>query len=664
MRKIVLFTTWLTLIAAATGGVASYLNHQAENRKELVDFRKATALLNDQKGQEALVLITPYANTLSSTLPEGADWLPLFVKAHTETGNVSELLALYKRYPRGFDEDEDAVLALATALVTQKKTEDFSRLRDRWANKVSNEPAWFALEVDTLLIEGKRDEAYTLLHSRTFEGSEDSGRLIRLALLEAKDNLREAWNILSEAQEKDPENTDVTTYRAQILEALKKPSLARLEYLSALQKDPNNPALLFQLGEFYRRNGHYELAVNTWTQGLSLPHSEELWIATLFWSRMTSIPKKHIEAPLPKESELASFVSYLYNIPHTQFWDQIAFESLPNTGSILKTRQETFWLRLADALLNDNESLAADILDFNNFHANSWSPVLQGALEQILSYRRHGILHVDVVAPAQPTRTQNAQEDEEEPETGPHSFFSTLQSLAQKSPAGLPADDLPDDIQTLLGSKLAYPAAFLADGWLEAALTFPLPKIVPQEFPEWVAFAYTQALRYNRGDGEALKFAARQDSTPALALLKGELMIATGHANEGVETLKPLARRRDSIGLRAAWLVSLVDLDRKDYASARTMVLRHPQLSQHVVGKETLARIALQQGDIVTADSLYGAIESESIEAKFYLARRAFSEKKWNKALKLTEQLVIEYPDNAQLQKDLQQLRQITQTEY
>ncbi len=300
MRKIVLFTAWLTLIAANHGTVASYLKYQADNRKELVDFRQATALLDEEKGQEALVLITPYASTLSTTLPEGLDWLPLFIKANTETGNTAELLALYKRYPRGFDDDETAVLALATALVTQKKTDDFHRLRDRWAQKISNEPAWFALEVDALLIEGKRDEAYTLLHSRTFEGAQDSGRLIRLALLEARDNLREAWNILSEAQEKDPENADVTTYRAQILEALKKPSLARLEYFSALQKDPNNPALLFQLGEFYRRNGNYELAVNTWSQGLSLPHSEELWIATLFWSRMTSLPKKHIEASLPK----------------------------------------------------------------------------------------------------------------------------------------------------------------------------------------------------------------------------------------------------------------------------------------------------------------------------------------------------------------------------
>ncbi len=154
----------------------------------------------------------------------------------------------------------------------------------------------------------------------------------------------------------------------------------------------------------------------------------------------------------------------------------------------------------------------------------------------------------------------------------------------------------------------------------------------------------------------------RQHPTPALALLNGELMIANGRADEGVATLKPLARRSDSIGLRAAWLVSLVDLDRKDYAAARTNVLKHPQLSQHVVGKETLARIALQQGDILTADSLYGAIEGQSIEPNSTLLGAHSRKRTGKKALRLTEQLVIEYPDNLQLHKDLVQLRQLTQS--
>ena len=50
-----------------------------------------------------------------------------------------------------------------------------------------------------------------------------------------------------------------------------------------MQKDPSNVSLIDQLGEFYRRHGHYVLAMETWCCGLALPRSDALWTKILFW---------------------------------------------------------------------------------------------------------------------------------------------------------------------------------------------------------------------------------------------------------------------------------------------------------------------------------------------------------------------------------------------
>ncbi len=660
MHKLILITAWLTVICAAIGGTVCYLAYEAQNRQENVDYREVVALLSAKKTDEALDILKPYSKDLSVTPPQGLDWLPLFIEAYQQADNATELVALYLSYPRGFDSNEEATLKVAAALLSQKKVDDFYRLASSWQNRLTKEADWFVLDADALLVEGRINEALKLLQSRVFDGTEDSGRLIRLALIHAKDNLAESWNILGEALEKDPTNADVTTYRAQILEAIQKPTLARIEYLSAIQKDPRNPSLIYQLGEFYRRNGHYELALNAWSQGLDLPHSEELWLATLFWSKMTSPMKSQPAATPPKNSALSPLITYLHQLPADHFWNDVAFDALPEAATYLKTRQETFWLRLANALAQSDEAHAAELLDFNTFHNTSWSPQLQLALQQILAYRRYGILHIDEVSPPNQDNSL-AEEDSATRSWPPHQLFRTLQTLAQKTPAGLPAQDVPLDIQALLNSRLAFPAAFLASGWLEAALTFPVPRVVPEDFPGWVSFAYTQAIRYGRSPLEALNFATRQTPNQPLTLLTGELMISTGSPDAGIEQLKPLTGNYNEIGVRAAWLISQVNLDRKDFQAAQDTVMQHPMLSRHVVGKETLARIALQQGDIAQADTLYGKIEKESLEARFYLARRALSEKKWDLARRLTEQLVIEYPDNQQLHRDLQRLRVLTE---
>ena len=81
-------------------------------------------------------------------------------------------------------------------------------------------------------------------------------RLVRLALATSGSNLTTSWNYLADAAQLDPRNTEVRSFRAQILEQIGKDELARVEYVAAHVAEPQNPLLRDQLAEFYRRQGN------------------------------------------------------------------------------------------------------------------------------------------------------------------------------------------------------------------------------------------------------------------------------------------------------------------------------------------------------------------------------------------------------------------------
>ncbi len=660
MRKLVLSVICLVAVLATAGAAVCFIAYQSLTSQERADFEQVNSLLAEGNPTAAAEIIQEYGENLSITKPQGIDWLIPTVEALRLEANVPGLILMYQRFPRGFEDNEEATLLVAAGLLAQRKIDDYRLVRDQWREKTQKPPSWFVLDVDALLVDGKRQEALDLLNSTSFEGSDDTGRLVRLALIHAKDNLETAWNILAEALAKDPTNTDVTSYRAQILEAIKKPALARLEYLSAIQKDPDNAYLVHQLAEFYRRHGHYALALEAWTHALDFPDSDVVWLKTSFWERMAvPLQKEPASTPQP-DGDLTPLVNFVRKIPEGQFWDEYSFEHVKEYPKFLRTQQETFWLRLAESFREGKEEQAAELLDFNVFNSSSWAPELEKALKQIVAYRRYGVLHIDELSPKDAV-AKGAAPSETPTAASKHQFFQRLEDIALESPVGMPILDVPPDLQALLHSDYAYAAAFLANGWLEAALTFPVPSVVPDNYPDWLAFAYTQALRFTRGPLPALNFATKQKPNPALSLIIGELMVATGSPEAGIQTLKPLSLKDTDVGMRAAWLISLLHVERKEFNEARATIQAHPSLGQNIVGKETLARIALQQGDITRADSLYEAIGSESLEAKFYLARRAFSEKNYDRALKLTQQLIIDFPDNPQLRADLEKLKALTE---
>ena len=258
-------------------------------------------------------------------------------------------------------------------------------------------------------------------------------------------------------------------------------------------------------------------------------------------------------------------------------------------------------------------------------------------------YRNSGTLNITSLSHDFISTPIKATDKEQNKDQTP--FFTQLDELGKE---GKPdqRQNIPADLHELLMSKDAFAAAFLSAGWLEAALQLNTLKVIPPSFPNWFSYELAQAIRANRSNEEALDFVKMQKPTPELSLLTAELNIAKGNQAAAMETLKKLYKENTDVGFRSAWLLSLIYIEKKQYAEAKNAINAQPRLDKDILGQETLARIALLEGNVDLANKLYKSIEGKSSEAKSYLARKAFAEKDWKKAKELTQELLIQYPEN------------------
>lgn len=596
-------------------------------------------LLKQRKPKEALTIIDKYQQQLL----QGDDrWIDLFIQASTATQNSERILWLYEQFPKVAEKSEDIALTVADALIKNAKTSAYGDLREKWRGSEGKLDVWFVLDADQLLLEKNRSAAIAYLNSRSFEGYRDTPRLIRLALLSAQDNPRMSWEYLIEAGQKDPNNADIHSYRARLLEAIGKTSLALTEYLAATKLGEDNIVTRDQLAEFYRRHGDYKLALEVWEQTLKDPQSDFIWLKVWFWSRMAAGSYRFDHSALP-EGELKPLIEYLFSLQPNQFWDQKKFDALPNSSSFLQSEQVTFWLRLAQNLKDGESDKAMELLQYNHFSSVSWSPELEMMLKRVLSYKKTGSF----------ISLQREFSDRAASSRPP--FEESLSLLASKELNG-ESIEVPQSLQLLLKSDEAFSAAFLAAGWLRAALELNKMDILPDAMPEWLAYGLAQALRYTKGAKEALEFSIQQKQTPAIELFIGELLISTDDPDAGLKKLLPLCTEQDDIGLRASWLVTLLYLERGQFDQAREMIASNTRLSQDLLGKEAFARAALLEGKTEEADKLYSALENQSWEAKSYLARRAYAEGNWQRARELTETLLKEFPNNNLLRENYKKI--------
>ncbi len=612
---------------------------------ESQDFEKAARLLEQSHPEQALEIIQQYKSQIETLSPQGLKWLDLFIAASFESRDIQQLIYLFEFFPEIYKENENASLLVADAYISGNRSKDYTKIRSLWTDRETKTAAWFVLDVDQLLLEGRRQEAVTMLKSRTFNDKADVGRLVRLALLFANEDPKQSWTYLGEAYSKDPQNPDVRSYRARLLESVGKNSLAHKEYQSASRLDQKNLFLKEQLADFYLRQKQYLLALDLWKENLTAPSLDSFWVKAQFWNRTVKpINFKWNDTPIP-QGRLDPLIQFLIQLKPDEFWNQSAFEHVTNGKYFLRNQQETFWLRLIDFLKKNSESDAYKLLKYNPFTSTSWYPELEIALKRTMNYRQNGSLKLDTAD--MPPETLSSVL----PKEAVHPFFIQLEELAASGDL-----EVPKDVQELLKSKEAFSAIFLAAGWTEAGLALHSTPVIPNEFPDWVASTLTQALQQNRSVVEAMEFASIQKPTPELSLQIAELLIAGGNADAALEKLNKLATQESAIGYRSAWLASLLLIDKKDYEHAKTVINLQPRLVHDVLGQETLARIAYLEGNTELADKLYGALEKTSPEARSYLARKAFNEKKWKRARELTELLIVDYPENPMLKENLKKI--------
>lgn len=662
MRRVIIL--FVILILIVLGSIAYVYWPSIEHRlkkmsinkeQQAKDLEKAKELLNQSKPEAALAIIHQYSEAIDNKTETGKEWLDLLIRASEATLNLQQLLILYDYYPKAFESHEKASLLVADAYLVQGRGKDYQALRDVWKGREAKPETWFVLDADKLLLDAKRKEAIDLLNSKSFPGKSDTPRLIRLALLNVFENPKQAWDYLNLAYNKDPENPEILSYRAKLLETVGKNNLALIEYLAAIQTDPKNLYLRDQLAEFYLRNKQYPFALQVWSESLKPPSLDFIWLKAIFWNKVAKpLQFDWKSVPVPN-GRLKPLIEYLLKLKPGQFWDTSSFEKLEHYQEFLKTEQATFWLRLLEALKQNKEKEASDLLEYNPFRGVSWNVNLEEALKKILLYRMTAKFTSETEHPF-------AIEEMNPPPSAALSpnkplLFSQLDYLA-RSQTGNKKEGIaiPADLKELLKGPDAYAAAFLATGWNEAALQLNSLSIIPKTYPEWFSYELTQAFSQNRGIPAAIEFATMQNQTKPMSLLIGELLLANGNAEAALDHLTSLAKDDNDIGIRAAWLVSLIDIDRGQYNEAKEAIQAHPKLVESVLGKETLARIALLEGNNDKAYKLYREIEKVSAEAKSYLARKAFLEKDWKTAHELTEELLREYPTNTLLQENLKKI--------
>lgn len=618
-------------------------NHSTANYSqphlEQDDLLRTREYLNLGKPEEAIAIIQEHADDIDYKTEAGREWLDLLVRASEATVNIPQLIALNDYYPKAFDSHEKAALLIASNYLATNRGKEYQALRGHWIGREAKPEAWFVLDADKLLADGKRKEAMELLNSRSFPGKSDSTRLIRLALLYAYEEPKTSWDYLTQAYAKDPENPDIRSYRAKLLETVGKMPLALAEYKAAIQADSQNPYLKDQLAEFFVRTEQYPEALKIWTEQLKTVPQETSWVKALFWSRVAQPIAFDWKAEKIPQGKLEPLIRYILALQPGTFWNNSAFERLPEGQNYLSSQQATFWLRLLDDLKQGKEKEAYNLLQYNPFSSVSWNPRLEQELKRILQYRQKDQFGNEAIKAA----------DSE------HPYFTQIDAIVQNTPQnGLP--EVPHDLHDLLKGPEAFAMAFIAAGWDEAGLGLHEMQAIPPTYPEWVSVEITKALRENRSDAAALKFATAQPASPNLSLLIGEIYLAKGNQETALRHLSHLKGEDSDAGYRASWLISLVEIERGQYDDAKAAIQEQPRLAQDVLGKETLARIALLQGDTQTAEALYTTLEKVSTEAQSYLARKAFFDKDWKRARMLTENLLRQYPENPMLQQNLSKI--------
>lgn len=609
------------------------------------EFDEAQRLLSDGKYEQAYEVIQRYrVGHTESDFTER--WQELELTVLGELDAYPQIYRLYQQHPQLFAEREETLIKTARFLLQYRDWDGFDHIMADWAERGEDQVEWFFLAVDRLVGQRQREEAVALLETREFDGEDEINRLLRLTMLTTNAELNKAWEYLAKAHSIDEKNMEVRVLRGRLLEKIDKPMLAHVEFRAALLADASDPVARDQLADFYRRQKQFRLALTTWGKGLKENSSDKIWLSTWFWNRVGIPVVFDWQSKEVPNGPVRPLVNYLLTLKPNQFWDEESFPQVPQVQAFTRMAQETFWLRLLDHLQQGREQQALELLTSNSFAQLSWAPGLENALRQILSYRLSGNIPVN----------QAASSEEGAAAATAHVLYQQLDQVAREATTKPLDVVLPEDLHDLISGEEAFTAAFLAEGWHEAALAFHHFPVLPKNYPVWVTYELVRAMDSNRTTEEALDFVKRQEARPLVRLLTAELMLQGEDASEARRILEGLIDETGAIGFRAAIVLATMHIEEEDYPQARRVVQRRPGLAGHLAGKELSARIAYLTGEQAEADRIYEQIADDSFVAQSYLARRAFEDGNFARAKELTMRMIQAKPDLLELRASLNKI--------
>ena len=460
--------------------LALMIAKQRANTRRLRRAREhAEALLLENRPEDALRLVEAVRKDSLDRRTREA-WRRVEVSAFEQIKDVEALRDMVARASRLFARRESAALIVARAEVEEERFDAFASLRNAWRGRERSPEEWLPLDVDVLLRQEKNLDALDLLTANRFEGPKDCARAARYAFLKSYEDPARASTLLAEAMKTDSAHPDVHLFRARLLDAQGKPKEALQAYRDALNCAPHDPYLLDRLAEAHRRSGNHEEALLTWREGLDPPSVSLIWLKALFWTRVGLRLPMPWEGRTPPRGYLRPLVVFMLQLGENRFWDARAFTPIAERQPELLSRQETFWLRVLEALRTGADAEALTLLNLQGFGARSWDPLLENALLRIVIYRLRGFL----------STAKSPTLDETTFPKSDHPFFAELDEWTLHS--GITP---PEEAKRFLKSDHVFAAACLAAGWWEAGLRLLPAHDLPPDMPDWLKTAIKEALQ-------------------------------------------------------------------------------------------------------------------------------------------------------------------------
>ncbi|BCU79568.1 hypothetical protein [Luteolibacter sp. LG18] len=541
-------------------------------------------------------------------------------------------------------ERERAALILARHALQAKEPGNYEKLVSAWKDAGAMPNQWYLLEEDRLIGEGHRDEAMQWLGGRKLEGSDDAYRLARLALLQAKEPAS-AWRAIEEGLKADPRNGDLLAFRGQFLELLGKPEEARLSYVAAVLAEPGNPLHHEALANFYRRMGRLGEAVETWRDAADKTGLGVYGFKAWFWEKVSG------ERPVRKPAECRQLgwhevMDAIGRVPAGDFSSvelEGALARLPGK----QKRPEGAWLAFLQTLKSGNGAKMTDAVEKGvGPEARALWPELAERLAACVMASQGKDPRLAVVS-AEKIRPTGAE----------HEFAGKFR--AWMAHASSDAED--KAFEGLLARPDSAIGALLASGWPGAALDLAgagafAPAPAP---PEWLVFGYAKALQQRDGAAVARSWLERIPARgEASELLLGELLLADHQQEAGLQVLTRIAGGGGPHAGRARWTLALQALEKGDAPAVRKAVESDPELASGARGGELLARAALLEDKRAEAEAIYRRISGESADAMIYLAKEAFSARRYDEAESLTRQLVDRFPEEPGFRQNLRKIQE------